>query len=488
MQQTTYRKRGSIFRMPNMRASAAVISVIFGVAFLCMCVYFVRFALKNQRKLMSNSYNTHQAVLAKQISRGSIYASDGTVLALNEKGEDGKDHRSYPFGSLYAHAVGYASKGKSGIESAYNYYLINSSLPLSEKVKYDTKGEKYPGDSVYSTLDPALQQISSSTLGVYDGAVVVSEIKTGRVLAMVSKPDFDPNEIDEIWEKIQYDASSTVLLNRVKDGQYPPGSTFKIFSSLEFIRENPEDFSKYRYTCNGKYRTGDDYITCYHGTVHGNVDFKTSFSKSCNSSYANIGMSLDRTLFLNTLEECLFDKPLPSDLPCTKSSVGISPSLPDGDMMEICIGQGLTSVTPLHLNLMTCAVANGGVLMKSRLVDRVEDENGTTVAEFKPETYGSLMNEADSLILRGMMEEVVKSGTGRKLNGLSYTAAGKTGSAEFGTIKGQSHAWFTGYAPAEDPEIAVTVIIEGAGSGGDYAVPLTKRIFDQYFGAYSYVD
>ena len=119
--------------------------------------------------------------------------------------------------------------------------------------------------------------------------------------------------------------------------------------------------------------------------------------------------------------------------------------------------------------------------MKPYIVDRVENSEGSVIKQFSQSDYGSLMTKEEAKALTELMEEVVKTGTGRKLSGLSYTAAGKTGSAEYNSVKGDSHAWFTGFAPADDPQICVTIIVEGAGSGGDFAVPVAKRIFDAYF-------
>ena len=150
-------------------------------------------------------------------------------------------------------------------------------------------------------------------------------------------------------------------------------------------------------------------------------------------------------------------------------------------MMQISIGQGTTSITPLLLNMITCAIANEGTLMTPYVVDHVSGSTGNAVKAFSPSPYGRLMSQDEADILKGLMTDVVEEGTASRLKGLSYTAAGKTGSAEFGTIKGDSHAWFTGFAPADDPQICVTIIIEGAGAGGDYAVPIAKRIFDAYF-------
>lgn len=148
--------------------------------------------------------------------------------------------------------------------------------------------------------------------------------------------------------------------------------------------------------------------------------------------------------------------------------------------MQMAIGQGTTAMTPLHLNMITSAVANGGVLMKPHLVDELHDAKGRTLKVYGSEQYGALMSEEVASQMTKLMRAVVTEGTANSLSGRDYEAAGKTGSAEFDNNK-SSHAWFTGFAPASDPQISVTVLIEGKGMGSSYAVPVAGRIFDAYF-------
>lgn len=458
------------------------VTYLFVAVFLGMMGYTCYYAITNQQELINNSYNGRQELLTAQNSRGNIYAAGGQVLAKTQIDEEGKETRVYPYENLFAHVVGYASNGKYGIESISNYYLINSNAKLADKVASDVAGEKYPGDSVYTTLDVGLQEVAYQSLGIYKGAVIVTEPSTGKVLAMVSKPDFNPNEIDAIWDDLLKDEESTVLLNRATQGLYPPGSTFKIVTALEYIRENPDTYNQYRYQCNGRYSLGQDVINCYHGTVHGSEDFTKSFAKSCNASFANIGMKLDRSRFGNTLSSLLFNDKLPVAFAYNRSKLIIDEDTSDSEIIQAAIGQGTTQITPLHLNMITCAIANNGVLMKPYLVDCVKNNDGNIIKQFNPDTYRRLMSADEAAVLNELMQEVVISGTGTKLAGLPYTAAGKTGSAEYNSVKTDSHAWFTGFAPAENPEVCVTIIIEGAGSGGDYAVPIAKRIFNEYFG------
>ena len=189
---------------------------------------------------------------------------------------------------------------------------------------------------------------------------------------------------------------------------------------------------------------------------------------------------MDKEDFSKTLEKLYFGKALNLDFTTAISSTPIQEEISDSEMLQASIGQGSVQMTPMHLNMITSAIANDGVLMRPYLVDRIETATGVSFKEYKSSEYDKLMTEEESSVLRDLMVEVVENGTANRLKGYGYTVGGKTGSAEF-TSQGDSHAWFTGFAPAENPEIAITVIIESAGSGGDYAVPMARRVLDAYF-------
>ncbi|MGN0156396.1 MAG: peptidoglycan D,D-transpeptidase FtsI family protein [Lachnospiraceae bacterium] len=454
----------------------------FSALFVVMIVYLCLYVKNNEQKMLNNSYNKRQSILAAQNIRGEIYDRNGETLAQTLTDENGNEMRYYPYENLFSHVVGFSTKGKTGVESIANYYLINSDIPLKDKVENDVSGKKNPGNQVYTTLDMNLQKIASDSLGAFTGAVVVSNVKTGEILAMVSKPDFNPNTVVQDWNKYVEDTDSSVLLNRATQGIYPPGSTFKIITALEYIKEHNYDINSYYFNCHGKFTYQDTTIQCYHGTNHGEEDLLTSFAKSCNSSFASIGVSLDRNAYGETLNKLLFNQKLPLDFNYSVSNLTVDDSISDDDMIQISIGQGKAQITPMHLNMITNAIANGGVLMKPQIINKIMSSDGKTITEYEAESYKTLMTKEESFILTEMMTEVVRNGTGTKLYSDTYQAAGKTGSAEYNGVKEDSHAWFTGFAPAEDPEISVTIIIEEIGSGGDYAVPIAKRIFDGYFG------
>lgn len=473
------KNKRSLKKKKNMPIMAVM--YMFVAIFFSMMVYICHYSMTHKQELINNSYNGRQQILTAKNVRGTIYAKGGEILAQTITDEEGEEKRSYPYDNLFAHAVGYATHGRAGVEALGNYYLIHSNAPLSEKAASDISGNKYPGDDVHTTLDVKLQEVAYRALGIYKGAIIVTEPSSGKVLAMVSKPDFDPNQMEEIWDSLVEDTESGILLNRTTQGLYPPGSTFKIVTALEYIRENPTAYQSYGFQCAGSFSDGQDRISCYHGQSHGSVDFTLSFAKSCNSSFANMGLKLDKSKFQNTLEELLFNRELPMEMTHNKSKIDMDEDAPNKDMMQIAIGQGTTGMTPIHLNMITNAIANEGMLMKPYLIDYVENSMGTIIKQFSPSAYKKLISSEEATVLKELMREVVEEGTASKLKGLSYTAAGKTGSAEYNSVKGDSHAWFTGFAPVDDPQICITVIIEGAGSGGDFAVPIAKRVFDAYF-------
>lgn len=458
-----------------------VITYAFVIIMLGVIGNEIYFVTAESETAINNSYNPRQELLAQKNIRGQILASGGETLAQTVRGEDGGEERFYPYANLFSHVVGYSTKGKTGIEYLGNMALLNSNASIGEKIQNEISSQKNIGDNVVTTLHVNVQQAAYDALGAYDGAVIVTEPSTGRIIAMVSKPDYNPNEIAQIWDGLVEDDSSSVLLNRATQGLYPPGSTFKIITALAYYRQNGQDVSGYHYQCNGSFTYNGHRINCYHGSSHGSEDFKTSFAKSCNSSFANIGVSLDLDGLNDTCEEMLFNHKLELPFATARGSYVLGAQAEDYDVMQTAIGQGRTQITPLQMNMITCAVANEGVAMTPYLIDRIENYNGSTVKQFQPEKYAVLMTPEEASFVSDLMAGVVENGTATRLRGLSYTAAGKTGSAEFSADKSDSHAWFTGFAPVEDPKVCVTIIVEGAGSGGEYAVPVAKRIFDAYF-------
>lgn len=456
---------------------------LFTGLFLLLILYFTYFNFFEAGDVINSSYNKRQDLFAARTVRGEILSSDGTVLAKTNVSSDGSETRIYPYDNMFAHVVGFASNGKAGLESSVNFNLLRSNAFIGERVVNEFKGKKNIGNNVVTTLDLNMQKAAYRALGRHNGAVVVMEADTGRILAMVSKPDYDPNEIPAIWDTLikNDDSENSSLVNRATQGLYPPGSTFKILTTLEYINENPDTYQNYTYDCNGKITIDGNTINCYHNTRHGEEDLYKSFAKSCNSSYANIGDTLDIKAFSKLCNKFLFNAKLPFSMAYSESKFELSSDSSQYDVMQTMIGQGKTLVTPLHMALISAGIANDGVIMKPYLVDRIENYQGSIVKQYKPEQYTTVLSKKEAETMQGFMENVVKNGTASQLNGLSYSVAGKTGSAEYGTEKGKSHAWFVGFSPVNDAKIVVSIVVEGAGAGSEYAVPIAKSIFDAYY-------
>ena len=456
----------------------ARVTYFFVALFLVMMGYIVYFQVKESRDVIRSPYNARQDSYADRVVRGDITDRNGKVLAHSEVQPDGTEVRQYPYGSDFAHVVGYSSQGKSGLESEMNFELLTSNAFFLEKIRNEFQDQKNIGDTVVTTLDVDLQQAASAALGGYKGAVVVMEPSTGKILAMVSKPDYDPNGVAANWETLNSDPDSA-LLNRATQGLYAPGSTFKLVTALEYMRENAS-YDSYSYTCTGSIQQEDTVIRCYNGHVHGTVDFRDSLAYSCNTSFCNIGLSLDVGGFRDTAEDLLFNKKLPSVLPYSKSSFTLDGSGTAADRMMTAMGQGKTQVSPYHMALITSAIANGGVLMKPYLVDSVTNYTGTEIDKNMPEEYRTLLSSAEAAALKDYMTSVVQYGTATALSGQAYTAAGKTGTAEYSSDKEKDHSWFVGMSNVDNPELVISVIIESS-DGSARAVDVAKQVFDTYY-------
>lgn len=461
------------------------VAYLFIGMFVMLIGYLVYFNVYKADEIKSNANNTKQDVQAAKITRGSILSSDGEILAGTNVDNEGNEERVYPYENMFAHVVGYSNNGKAGIESYANSELMTSNASILDKVKNESDNQKVRGDSVVLTLDSNLQKAAYNAMGAYKGAIVVMEPSTGKILAMVSKPDFNPNTIESDWDSLISDETNSSLLNRATQGLYPPGSTFKILTALEYIRENPDDYENYQYQCTGSISKEDVNITCYDGEVHGTVDLAASFKYSCNSSFANLGMELNNKSFRELCETFRFNGALPVSMEYSTSRFELDEHTSYGEEMATGIGQGNTLTSPLHMALITSTVANGGMMMKPYLVDKIETYDGDLVKETKPSEYKELMTAREAGILSDYMTQVVEGGTAKSLSGAGYTAAGKTGSAEY-EIGGDSenkgtHSWFVGFSNTSSPDIAVSIIAEDGGTGSSAAVPIAKTIFDAYY-------
>lgn len=460
----------------------AILSIvyIFVGLFVLMMGYFTYFLLAKSDYVINSTYNLRHDILAKRIIRGKILSADGAVLAETITDDEGNELRTYPFNDMYANVVGRVMRGRTGIEEVENITLLTSYSNSPDSMYNDLVGVKNPGNNVVSTLNHELTKVAYDALGNNRGAVVAIEPRTGKILAMVSKPSYDPNEIEFTWDDLSDDSDKeSPLLNRATQGLYPPGSTFKVLTALAYMRANP-DYVDYSYKCNGHTEYDGMTISCSSNKAHGRLNLKEAFAKSCNSSFSTIGKEISIDDFRSLSQSFFFNQALPARVINNPSSfllkVGESGVK---ETMQTAIGQGRTLITPLHNAMITAAVANNGVMMKPYAIDRIESASGRVLKGYLPEEAATVMTVKEADYLKGLMRAVVNEGTATRLQELDVKVAGKTGTAE---QEGKtSHAWFIGFAPVDDPKIVISVLVENKGSGSEYAVPIAEKILNAYF-------
>ena len=458
-----------------------IISFIFVGLFMILAGYLIYFNAFIGPEVINNAYNKRIDNLSTKVVRGEILSADGNVLASTTTDADGNETRVYPYGSVFSHVVGIASHGKSGIEKLSNFFLLSSNANVIEQIANDVSSTKEVGDNVVTTLDVSLQQAASNALGNNKGAVVVMEPSTGKILAMVSKPDYDPNEADAMMnEWISYDSADSVLLNRATQGLYPPGSTFKILTTIAYMRENA-DYNSFHYNCTGSTTTkGASTIHCFNETAHGSEDLNHAFANSCNSAFATIGQTLNVQNYRSLCESFSFNSDLPIGIEYNKSSFTLDTDSNVSEIMETSIGQGETLITPIHNLMIVATIANKGVMMQPYFVDRVVTADNQVVQQYDPTEYKKIMTEQEAQVLTGYMRSVVTVGTGSSFKNSSYTMVGKTGSAQYDSSENY-HSWFVGFAPEENPQIAISVILEGGYTNVASAQVVAKKVTDAYF-------
>lgn len=431
---------------------------IFAGLFLIIILYFSYYLIAKSDSQMNNSYNKLTDKLSETTVRGIIYSRDGKVLAESKTDEEGNEYRYYPYGNLFCHGVGSLDYGKYGLEALYNYQLLSSDVSWISKVLDDLKGEKYKGNNVISTFDLELQKQAYDAMAQYKGAVIIMEADTGKVLTMMSNPSYNPNEAKDNWDTISNDENSPIL-NRATMGLYTPGSIFKLFTLEEYLEEG-NDTEGYSFTCTGSVNIDGQSINCADRQRHGTLNLMGSFAHSCNGSFISIGSSLDIESFNKLCDRMLFNSKLPIDFPYNESSFSLSSDDNEFLKAQTYFGQGETLVTPIHMALISSAVANGGVLMKPMFVERIENTYGSTVTKYEPEEYTRLFSKEQADVLKEYMRSVVETGTAVRLNQFkNLTVYGKTGTAQIDNGNA-ANSWFIGFAEKDGKNYVITVVCE----------------------------
>ncbi len=471
----------------RMNRDILIVTYIFVLIFVAIAAYYIYYVNFRSEEYIASTYNTRQDLQAERVLRGDILARDGTVLVTSRETADGQE-RVYNYGGMYAQALGYYGHGKAGVERVYNHYLWRSHVNFAEQMVHTARGELNEGDSVITTLDPRLQEIAYDALRQYEGgAVVALDPSTGEILCMASWPSYDPNEISDIWEEINEDETSSVLVNRATSGYYMPGSTFKICTALAAYRQfGPEIAEQMYYDCEGAV-TFEDAVThealrvaCDADIAHGTVNMRGAFARSCNGYFITLGMELDRRAWRETAEDLFYNGEIDFALSNASGRFTLDTDSGTWETMLSAIGQGETVVTPLQNALIAAAVANGGTVMRPYIVSGVQTSGGSHVRSFREAQMAQPLTEDEAAFLAELMTAVVNEGTATNMQSDYYQAAGKTGTAQNTSAPGDSNALFTGYAPADDPQIVVSVVVENGGGVHGSATEIARAIFDDW--------
>lgn len=417
-----------------------------------------------------------RALLAEySIDRGSIFSSDGEVLA--ESYSDGDIFkRRYPLGVEAAAITGYWNpiRGRSGLEETYNQWLTGSDkFATIDDWFSDLVNKRSRGNDLTLTIDAGLQRTAWNALGDRRGSVVVLDPSTGAVLAMVSKPGYDPNNIDKDWSVISSDTAAP-LVNRAVAGRYPPGSIFKIITVSGALERGLTQADTV-YDGPVELPVGGGKVRNFADEGSGRQKLADAFAHSTNTIFAQVGLKLGAADLVQTATDFGFNQPLDFDLPTSKSTIPEAGSMDKVLLAWSAVGQGETLVTPLQMALVAAGIANDGNIPRPYLVKSVRDYRGKIV---KTHEEGVLRRATDAKtagIVSKMMLKVVESGTAKKIWSPKLNIAGKTGTAETGDGQ-KSHAWFVAFAPAENPQVAVAVIVEHGGLGGSVAAPIAREV------------
>lgn len=463
--------------MDKFARNIKIVSFIIVCMFISLVVYLTNFMIKDAKTIKNNTYNQRNYIQEEKVKRGDILDRNGKVLATTIK-VNGRNTRYYPYGRLFSHVIGYSSRryGKNGIELLYNNELLGYENGVMDKISSKIMNKEDKGENVKITLDYDLQKIAADELQGKTGSIVALNPKTGEVLAMVSKPDFDPNSIDEQWKTLR-DSATSPFYNRATQGLYPPGSTFKTITALAAYKYVP-DIDNFSYTCTGSRNINGYTLRCFGGESHGYEKIDKAFEQSCNTAFAGIGMLVGRNHLIRTARAFGFNQTLPFELPLSNSSISID-SDSQADLAQASIGQGKVLATPLQMALVASAVANNGVMMKPHITKGVySDKLNIATKEEDIETLRTSLSSAECDKIKTLMENVVNNGTGTAAQIYGVKVAGKTGTAE--ASDKVTHAWFIGFAPADNPKIAVAVLIENTQlSGGTVAAPIAKDIMQK---------
>jgi len=430
-----------------------------------------------------------------------------------------KPRRDYLYHDFAAHSLGYVGEidkeelqqfgnpkfqggdiiGKAGLEKYYDDILRGEKG--GKEVEVDASGQEIatllyqkpvPGEDLVLTIDRDLQLYGENLLFNKKGSIIVSDPNSGEILALVNRPSFSPNIFaDGIsssnWQRLSCDTDYP-LTNRSVQCLYSPGSIFKVATAVAALEDGVTDRKRKIY-CSGSFELAGQVFTCWKETGHGSLSIVDAIAQSCNIYFYTLGKDLGIERFNEYMKKFGLGEKTGIDLPA--EAVGVIPSTQwkerevkeiwfPGDTINLSIGQGYLLLTPVQVHNLITTIATEGEVYKLHLVKKIISADGKTVKEIKPEIYKKVDFSSDTyeIIKEGLRQTILK-GTGWRANIKELAVAGKTGTAQ--NPQGETHAWFIGFAPYENPEICITVFLENGGEGGEVAAPIARAMLEKYF-------
>ncbi|MDE3070387.1 MAG: hypothetical protein KGJ43_06630 [Acidobacteriota bacterium] len=463
------------------------------VLFALLVAFTSRWTVFEANALRHNALNARLLLLGERVARGEILASDGAVLARSKRSAEGTYERSYPFGPLFAQVVGhsYTDSGQSGIELQRESTLAGQERTSFQSILDALQGKEPEGDNVVSTLDVHAQQVAAAALEGYRGSVVALEPATGAVRVMLSSPGYDPAAFSSqrSFEALGQTPGAPIV-NRATQFGFAPGSTFKIVTAAAAL-----DTGLFTPTSLVSGRNG---IVISGVPMHndnnesfGEITLTEALAKSVDTVWAQVAERVGKETMARYMARFGFDHLPRLDYPATEMSASgeyeganlLAPTNPAVDVGRMGIGQDKLKVTALQMAEVVSAVANHGSLMTPHLTERVTDAEGRTVETVHPRKQATVMQPATAEAITGMMEAVVREGTGTPAQIPGIQVAGKTGTAETQFGSALNDAWFVAFAPAHAPRVAVAVSVEKVpGYGATYAAPVARRVMEALLG------
>lgn len=467
------RPTGGIVRTEHDVRRLTRLGTVLTVFFVALWGYLAVVQVVWGPRLAGASDNPRLALAAERAHWGRILDRRHRVLA-DSTSREGRQARHYPAGPDFAHILGYRSLryGITGIEARFNAFLVGVPVHDAWDAFLEALGRPPEGSDVVLTIDADVQRAATAALGNRRGAVVVLDPTTGAVMAVASRPTFDPAAVDAEWSRLTSDREAP-LLNRATQGQYPPGSAFKMVTlaaGLASGRVGDETV----FECPGEIVVQGATIFDFNHTSHGRIALPQAFALSCNVSFVQIGLRTGAESLMGMARALGLGRAPVFDLPAAAGQLPDPRQLGLRGLAQISFGQGSLLVTPLQMALVAATIANGGMTVEPFVAAQVRTASGRVVVSHRMPRPHQVLPRPLAAKLAQYMLGVVQHGTGAAAQITGVAVAGKTGTAE--NPHGQTHAWFVGFAPVAQPTVTVAVILENAGVGGEVAAPVAREV------------